>query len=61
MRTSASSGRNGSSSCQRPYVTGPVAWATSPSIVNEPSTVLSLEGDEVNVLREGKGDSTRAF
>lgn len=29
--------------------------------LNEPSTVLSLLDDEVNVLREGKGDSTRAF
>jgi tRNA threonylcarbamoyl adenosine modification protein (Sua5/YciO/YrdC/YwlC family) len=29
--------------------------------LNEPSTVLSLVGDEVEVLREGKGNSTRAF
>jgi len=29
--------------------------------LNEPSTVLSLENDEVIVLREGKGDPTRAF
>jgi len=29
--------------------------------LNEPSTVLSLVDDEVSVLREGKGDSTRAF
>ena len=29
--------------------------------LNEPSTVLSLETDEVVVMREGKGDSTRAF
>jgi len=29
--------------------------------LNEPSTVLSLIGDEVEVLREGKGDPTRAF
>lgn len=29
--------------------------------LNEPSTVLSLETDDVAVLREGKGDPTRAF
>lgn len=29
--------------------------------LNEPSTVLSLIDDEVTVLREGKGDPTRAY
>ena len=29
--------------------------------LNEPSTVLSLVDDEVVVLREGKGDPTRAL
>jgi tRNA threonylcarbamoyl adenosine modification protein (Sua5/YciO/YrdC/YwlC family) len=29
--------------------------------LNEPSTVLSLLNDEVTVLREGKGDPSRAF